>query len=268
MLAKLLKYEIKATSKIFIPMYIVMFLISIVNFTFIRNNVFMKVQNTFQTVIMALYIAIMVITIVIITERFRKNLLGNEGYLMFTLPVKPITIISSKFIGSLVWGSLSVLITFISAKIISNGYYTSTESIFFGEGSSFYIDDISVTGMELVSNNNHFAIITCILMLLLSVYSVFIFIIYSSLSIGQLCKFNKNKDLMSIGSFLIISLCLSIYYKVINSISTKLIGPIDNLEFIDAFRKITTLGIIDNIIVIIGLFLLTNYLLSKKLNLD
>lgn len=267
MLAKLLKYEIKATSKIFIPMYIVMFLISIVNFTFRRNNVFMKVQNTFQTVIMALYIAIMVITIVIITERFRKNLLGNEGYLMFTLPVKPITIISSKFIGSLVWGSLSVLITFISAKIISNGYYTSTENIFFGEGSSFYIGDISISGIELAKNNSYIIIIVCILMLLLSMYSVFIFIIYSSLSIGQISIFSKSKDLMSIGAFLVVSLCLSIYYKFTNNIGFN-VNSLDNLEFVDAFEKITTIGIINNIIVIGILFCITNYFLSKKLNLD
>lgn len=72
---------------------------------------------------------------------------------------------------------------------------------------------------------------------------------------------------MSIVAFLIVSLCLSIYYKFINNIGIN-INSLDNLEFIDAFIKITTTGIIQNIIAIIGLFILTNYLLSKKLNLD
>lgn len=267
MLGKLLKYEMKATSKIFIPMYIVIILISVVNFTFMRNNIFIKAQNILQMVIMALYIGITVITIIVTTERFRKNLLGNEGYLMFTIPVKHRSIITSKFIVGLVWGSLSTIITFISAKIISNGYYTSTESIFFGEDSSFYVNNISVTGSDLTTNNEHFIVILFVLILLLSMYSVFIFIIYSSLSIGQLSIFNKSKDLMSIVAFLGISLCLSIYYKVINNIGVNL-NSLDNLEFIDAFRKIITIGITQNVVVIIALFILTDYLLSKKLNLD
>ncbi len=88
MLGKLLKYEVKATSKTFIPIYISIILISLINVTFMRNNIFIEAQNIIHLVIIAFYIGITALTIIVTTERFRKNLLGDEGYLMFTLPVK------------------------------------------------------------------------------------------------------------------------------------------------------------------------------------
>lgn len=43
---------------------------------------------------------------------------------------------------------------------------------------------------------------------------------------------------------------------------------LENLKFIDAFKKVLTIGILQNIILVCILFVLSNYLLSKKLNLN
>ncbi len=120
----------------------------------------------------------------------------------------------------------------------------STDGIFFGEGSNFYVGGASATGEELVRNNEDFAVILYTSMLLLSAYSVFVFIIYSSLSIGQLSIFYKRRDLMSIGAFLGVSLFSTFYYKIINNIIFYANLSVENLEFIDAFKKVLTIGIL------------------------
>lgn len=44
-------------------------------------------------------VALFVLTMIVIIQRFYKGLLCDEGYLMFTLPVKPWQLIATKWHG-------------------------------------------------------------------------------------------------------------------------------------------------------------------------
>ena len=97
MLGKLLKYELKATSRVFIPLYIAILVVSIVNGLSLNLEI-LNIQGLATIVLMCLFISLFVITIVVTIQRFNKNLLKDEGYLMFTLPVSSKHLVLSKYL--------------------------------------------------------------------------------------------------------------------------------------------------------------------------
>lgn len=63
-------------------------------------------------------VAVCVITFLLILQRFYKNLLSGEGYLMHTLPVRPWQHITSKLIAAVVWTILSFLVVCVSVLVL------------------------------------------------------------------------------------------------------------------------------------------------------
>ena len=103
MLGKLMKYEFKATSRMLLPINGAMLLFALINRLFMELNFFQTGNmaiSALATVMAVMYvmviIAAFVITLIVIIQRFYKNLLTDEGYLMFTLPVKAHSHITSK----------------------------------------------------------------------------------------------------------------------------------------------------------------------------
>ncbi|MBZ6004431.1 MULTISPECIES: hypothetical protein [Paraclostridium] len=265
MLGKLLKYELKSTAKFFVPMYFAILAITTLNTIFIRKNVFIEAQGIINMVIGGLFIAITTLTIVIIVKRFKKNLLGDEGYLMFTLPVKSSSLILSKYISALIWVLLTMIVTAMAVIIYSNALFTNVGGLF-GDGTTFSISNIMISGKELVRNNQDIIIIASVVGLTLSSISIVVFVIYNSIAIAQLPIFTKHKTVVSIISFFVIGKIISVIYDFVNNFTPQI--NISNLDFIQAFTKVTTIGILENIFIVIILFISLNYTLSKKLNLD
>lgn len=265
MLGKLLKYEFKATSKFFISMYLLIVVTIILNGVFMLNSIMSKSQHISIMVIASLLIALITLTVIICINRFRKNLLGEEGYLMFTIPTKTYKIILSKYICSLIWTLLTFIITIISYSIIMVQQSTSIGTIY-GEGVTLYIDDKIISFTELAKTNKDFIVIAFVILLILSFISIVIFAVYNSLAIAQLSIFNKYRTIASTVSFLGICVVLNGLNILANNIFPK--PDISDLTFIGAFTKVMTLGILENFIIIIILFIGLNYTLTKKLNLD
>lgn len=265
MLGKLLKYELKSTAKFFVPMYFAILAITTLNSIFIRKNVFMEAQGIMNMVIGGLFIAITTLTIVIIVKRFKKNLLGDEGYLMFTLPVKSSSLILSKYISALIWVLLTIIVSSMAVIIYSNALFTDIGGLF-GDGTMFSINSIMISGKQLVRNNQDIIIIASVVGLTLSAISIVVFVIYNSIAIAQLPIFTKHKTVVSIIAFFVIGKIISVIYDFINNIAIPI--NISNLEFTQAFTKVTTIGILENMFMVIILFISLNYTLSKKLNLD
>ena len=88
MLGKLLKYELKATARTFLPLYGAILVVSVVvrlAFSkFEHADLFMGIS---ALTLFGLFVALAVLTLLVIVQRFNNNLLSDEGYLMFTLPV-------------------------------------------------------------------------------------------------------------------------------------------------------------------------------------
>ena len=104
MLGKLMKYEIKATGRTLIPLYIALLAFAIINKIFIGTGLSDKLEG-FGSIPFILSIfgygftmaAVFIVTFFVIIQRFYKNLLGDEGYLMNTLPVTTLQILQVNF---------------------------------------------------------------------------------------------------------------------------------------------------------------------------
>lgn len=111
MLGRLFKYELKATSKVLVPIYIAFIAITIISRVSIDLQVdegslwsFINGMGLFVFIISA--ITMFVATAIVIIWRFYRNASSDEGYLLFTLPVKVDYIIISEFLCALIWGFL------------------------------------------------------------------------------------------------------------------------------------------------------------------
>ncbi|MDR1953575.1 MAG: hypothetical protein LBQ21_03730 [Clostridiales Family XIII bacterium] len=141
MLGKLIKYEFKATAKLFLLAYVALAVVALLNLvlfplavgdnpvgetlragTGIVPGGDSAVLNVAGVLTMVLYvlsaIGLIVVTFVVVIIRFYRNLLGDEGYLMFTLPVTISRQILSKLIVGTLWTVCSIAIVFVTFLVL------------------------------------------------------------------------------------------------------------------------------------------------------
>ena len=268
MLGKLLKYELKATSRVFVPLYIAILVVSIVNGLSLNLEIF-NIQGLATIILMCLFISLFVITIVVTIQRFNKNLLKDEGYLMFTLPVSSKHLILSKYLTSLIWTFLSFVVAFLSFTII---FMIPTYKYF---DFSYFINEFNLLFSNMLNLNILGQFLKIILLMIIS-YTIFIFNVYLALSVGQLPIFNRFRNVSSFIGFLVINLLISYAQNIVslfvNDASVN-IEAIDNINYaINSVTSIVSKGlniaIVINLIIILVLFFATTYILDKKLNLE
>ena len=206
-------------------------------------------------------VAIFVVTLFIIIQRYRTNLLCDEGYLMNTLPVKPWNNILSKLIVALVWSIVSGVVAIISIIILAyqKGLFLEIITLI----PQLFREVTTVSGM-----NGLISILQFILMMFVGGVSS-ILMIYASLSIGSL--FQKRKILASFGAFILLNIVTNILSTIVQfPVIMKLNSTTTNLyEF--PFLVVNTMMLIiliTMIVLSIGYFVISNYILSKKLNLE
>lgn len=125
MLKQLLKYEFKATKRLYFGLYLALALLSVVlGVSFRQENAWADNTNfgRLEVILMVLYLsvlfAIAVLCFVSTVQRFYKNLLGREGYLMHTLPVTETQLILSKLLTSMVWVLCSGLVGIVCITVM------------------------------------------------------------------------------------------------------------------------------------------------------
>lgn len=126
MLGKLLKYEVKATGRVFLPLYAVLVLYTLLGRLVMNLE---PVQQAFGGMIaglmLILYVclvaAVLVVTVVMAIQRFYKNLLTDEGYLSHTLPVSTTELVTSKLLVAAGWMVLSVALVAASVLLLVGG---------------------------------------------------------------------------------------------------------------------------------------------------
>lgn len=130
---KLLKYEWKACARTCLPLYGVLILMSLISriLYIIPKNA--SLDFMLPAIGYMLYMGVMmaafVVTAVILIQRFYKNLLGSEGYLMFTLPVTVSQHLLSKTIIAVVMIGLSGLSALISIFIFADKMILSMDEV-------------------------------------------------------------------------------------------------------------------------------------------
>lgn len=268
MLGKLLKYELKATARVFIPLYIAILIVSVVNGLSLNSDM-LSIQGLATLILVCLFISLFVITIVVTIQRFNKNLLKDEGYLMFTLPVSSKSLILSKYLTSLLWTFLSFIVAFVAFTII---FMIPTYQFFdFG----YFFNEFNILFGDIVNTAVLFEFFKIVLLMIIS-YTIFIFNVYLALSIGQLPIFNKFRNVASFIGFLVINLLISYSQNIINLFindASVNINVIDNPTYVinsvtSVVSKGLNIALIINIAIVLVLFFVTTYILDNKLNLE
>ncbi|HPF87914.1 MAG TPA: hypothetical protein PK537_07655 [Candidatus Limiplasma sp.] len=118
MLGKLMKYEFKATGRIFVPLFSALLIVSAVTRLMgsLRSTAPHVIGVTLASMLIA---AAFVITLILTIQRFYKNFMTNEGYLMFTLPVNTDRLIWAKLIVATVWTLVCGAVVSLSIAIMS-----------------------------------------------------------------------------------------------------------------------------------------------------
>ena len=216
----------------------------------------------------AIFIAMIVITIFIVILRFYKGLLGDEGYLMHTLPVKPWQLITSKGIVACAVVMISIICAVLSVLILVG------------------IDDISglVTGAKeffSVLGEEPRLILVIIEVIILAIFGMMasIYHIYAAMAIGQLT--GKHRLLASLGAYIAINIALTVLATVIIVIGDRLCLDEWLSEWLlsieasagmneDGFIMVQAgLGVAFAVVIVqlAAFHVITERILSKKLNL-
>ena len=116
MLRKLLKQEFRATARVMLPLYLVTFVLALaVRLVLLlsQNQVLLDSVGgrTLRAILLGVSVTAFVVAaiatflaaLIQAVLRFRSNLLGDEGYVMFTLPVSTHQLVWAKLITSAVW---------------------------------------------------------------------------------------------------------------------------------------------------------------------
>ncbi len=263
MLGKLLKYDFKNLYKTLLPIYLITLVITIL--TVILNNL-SDTSNLFSTLNGLMILSYVVILMVLVIGTFFLSIRDfyldfatERGYLTNTLPVKKSTIITSKFITSIVTMLSSLVVMFISIiiLIIGSGEWTS-----FVDGIIYFFKDIPGD-----------AVVMLILMtvLMIAAYISGLAVCYLSIALGQLK--NNNKLGFSFLAYIVIYIIYEMYFTFaltfIGAISPDFVRSLDSEVGVIASVNIL-FGILIGLVIIITAIItpITNYILKNKLNLE
>ncbi|KLU60920.1 hypothetical protein CEB3_c28930 [Peptococcaceae bacterium CEB3] len=253
MLAKLLKYEIRATGRTLLPLFLSLLLVAgISRLLFGAGH---QKWDVATAISVAVYAAIMagmfVMTFVVMIQRFYRNLLSDEGYLMFTLPVKPWKHIVSKLLVSMIWIVVSVVVALVSIIIIAyrQGAWTKMVTFSGGWGSSAHFLAFEIIVSALVS------------------LAAGVLLIYASMAIGHLV--NRHKVLASFAGFIVLNTLSQIVGQLFRSLLHIVHVNSGNFASTQVLNELAIACAIAFIALLsAAYFALTNHILAKRLNLE
>ena len=209
MLFKLLKYDFRAMWKQFSLIWGAALALALVNrFTLFRdkdNSLFTN-SEVFMLAFIGVIVAMFVIAVIFVVNRFSKGLLGNEGYLMHTLPVRPWQLVASKLIcGIVTWigcGAVALLSPVLTLPLnLADLFQFPWTDLFRG----------------ILKHPDTILILLEFCLLMASSIALFISVMYLSMAIGHL--FSRHRKLICTAAFIGLYILLVNFYSRIASIS-------------------------------------------------
>lgn len=262
MLGKLIKHEFKATSRIFLPLYLVLACVTLLGKLIVTSGIirqFEAIEAGLLLIYIFFIVALFITTIIYLVIRFYKNLFTDEGYLMFTLPAKPWQLIISKLVSAFIWNMGSSILTLVSILfLIVDREIIQELSISYRVVLNYF------ESMGLHVGYTTFWIIIAVIVV--NLYQILM--IYTSIAIGQLM--GKHRILGAFASYMIIYIIMqviSFVYMVILGFS-NMNTMMDGESLMGIYRSLTGISLLISVITIIVFYLVTNYILNKKLNLE
>ena len=267
-MGRLMKYDLRAAMKLFVPLWIGTLILSLINsFTiYPKFDVESKLADFFISLMMIAYvlavIAIVIVTIIYVVMRFYQSMLKDEAYLTFTLPVGMDAILWAKSIVGLILLAISGIVCVASLLILLYpvGYAADLPMLF-----SRLMDQITVGDLLMIVLSMILAAVTACLS--------GIFHGYLSMGLGQLAK--KRKLGASVLAYVIISTVTSaVAGVVIMPLFVRLMEGIGQTSVLLMFNGAKGIWLIFLLISLYDLifaaiyYFPTRYIFKNKLNLE
>lgn len=270
MLGKLMKHEFRATARVMGPLYLALLLLAVgangsarlLNST---QNRFLITMGGVELFVFGLVIvALCVMTLAVMINRFRTNLLGNEGYVTFTLPASVHEQVLSKMLVSTVW-ALVTLVAVCLASVIAVFRVSYVSSI---------VEDIR----EMMQRMNSYyalngtAFVLELLALLIVGWFGICLEFYAAMAVGH--SFAKHKTLLSVVFFFLFMIVMQVIgtWGLFTTGNSNWMGDllrrISDAHTMAAMHAFIGVAIALSAAVAAVYYFLTTYMLSRHLNLE
>lgn len=209
-------------------------------------------------------IAVVLVPQIISVIRFYRNLFTDEGYLMFTLPVKTSDLLNAKLLVSFTWQLISYAAVFTSVGTLGialvNKFSDSVHEFFedffeaFEELGEIIVEELGIPTWSFV---------LWIVLIVLVSNILNILYLYTCICLGQL--FNKHKIGGAIGIYFGLNM-------ITQFLSRLIMIPIMLMEDVDITAGLViTLGLLMLLLfsaICVGMYFLCNHIMKNKLNLE
>lgn len=239
----LVRYEFKNVNKWFLALYAAVLSLSVI--IGIQGSSLSSTYYQDKGVVMLVFLSLVfgglvitlsISTLILIIQRFKGSVYDRRGYLTLTLPVSEHQILSAKLLGAFVWSLASTVVFLFSLYIIMS---MIQPDVLISNVAEFilknYRDDFWLALISYIVNT--LAGILCI---------------YLSISIGQL--FNEYRTALAVVAYIAIQVVLGFITL--------------NLRIDFDYNWVLSFEIFKDLILSVGFYLGTYYILKNKVNLQ
>jgi hypothetical protein len=266
MLGKLFKYEIKSTARQFLSIFTVLiglaFILKLFNTLSTKLDIMLVPNALFMFLYVVTIIGMFIATVIIALQRFYKNLIGDEGYLMFTLPVDVWKQVFVKTVIAVMWTLAGIIVALLSVLIIA----------FYGNIFKDISDFLSVAEQSFTMQfgMSIYPLAAKILGIFILAIASGYLMIFTSISIGQL--FRSHRVACSVGAYFGIYIINQIFMVTVMTVVSR-----TNITFWNQIANNDLKVISSWLLLYVALysavfvcayFFCSTYILRKKLNLE
>ncbi|MGZ9836373.1 hypothetical protein [Streptococcus sp. V940] len=239
----LVRYEFKNVNKWFLALYAAVLSLSVI--IGIQGSSLSSTYYQDKGVVMLVFLSLVfgglvitlsISTLILIIQRFKGSVYDRRGYLTLTLPVSEHQILSAKLLGAFVWSLASTVVFLFSLYIIIVMVYPGA-----------YLSTFAEYMLKNYQDNFWLALISYIFNTLAGILCI-----YLSISIGQL--FNEYRTALAVVAYIAIQVVLGFITL--------------NLRIDFDYNWVLSFEIFKDLILSVGFYLGTYYILKNKVNLQ
>ena len=239
----LVRYEFKNVNKWFLALYAAVLSLSVI--IGIQGSSLSSTYYQDKGVVMLVFLSLVfgglvitlsISTLILIIQRFKGSVYDRRGYLTLTLPVSEHQILSAKLLGSFVWSLTSTVVFLFSLYIIISMIQPDA-----------FLSSFAEYMLKNYTDNFWLALISYIFNTLAGILCI-----YLSISIGQL--FNEYRTALAVVAYIAIQVVLGFITL--------------NLRIDFDYNWVLSFEIFKDIILSVGFYLGTYYILKNKVNLQ
>ena len=239
----LVRYEFKNVNKWFLALYAAVLSLSVI--IGIQGSSLSSTYYQDKGVVMLVFLSLVfgglvitlsISTLILIIQRFKGSVYDRRGYLTLTLPVSEHQILSAKLLGAFVWSLASTVVFLFSLYIIMSMIQPDV-----------LISNVAEFILKNYQDDFWLALISYIVNTLASILCI-----YLSISIGQL--FNEYRTALAVVAYIAIQIVLGFITL--------------NLRIDFDYNWVLSFEIFKDLILSVGFYLGTYYILKNKVNLQ